>query len=204
MDDMKEFYAALAIAQSKIKPAVKDKQGGFAKYAPLENIWEVCVGPLTEQGFCITETFEMSDKGEMILVTTLAHKTGGTIVSKFPIRPIKTDPQGYGSAISYARRYSISPLVGVVVIGEDDDAEEACNKDKEKSKTIDTNLINKEEINILFKAFETNKQLYGEFFNKFNIKKVQELKKFQFAGAIEWINVMLRSTKNEESPYDKE
>ncbi len=39
----------------------------------------------------------------------------------------KNDPQGYGSAITYARRYALSSLVGIITEN-DDDAESACNR----------------------------------------------------------------------------
>ena len=54
------------------------------------------------------------------LVTKLVHAESGEWQKSLLVMPLsKTDPQGYGSALTYARRYGLSALVGIVT--EDDD-----------------------------------------------------------------------------------
>jgi hypothetical protein len=58
-----------------------------------------------------------------VLVTRLIHSSSGQwIEAVYPLKPQKEDPQGYGSALTYARRYSLSALVGVIVDDDDGNA----------------------------------------------------------------------------------
>ena len=68
--------------------------------------------------------------------TTLLHSSGEWIASKLSIGLTKQDPQAIGSAISYARRYSLSAILGVSA--EDDDAEAATDHDKTEKATTPT------------------------------------------------------------------
>jgi hypothetical protein len=62
----------------------------------------------------------------LILVTTLAHSSGEFVIGEYPVIPVKNDPQGYGSAITYARRYALSAMLSVAA--EDDDGEAASGR----------------------------------------------------------------------------
>jgi hypothetical protein len=57
--------------------------------------------------------------GELFLVTKILHASGQWLEGHYPIRPMKEDPQAHGSAITYARRYSLAAMV--CVSAEDDD-----------------------------------------------------------------------------------
>jgi hypothetical protein len=64
-----------------------------------------------------------------VLVTRLIHESGEWLGSRYPVHPVKADPQGEGSALTYARRYALMALVGIAP--EDDDgnaANAAANK----------------------------------------------------------------------------
>jgi hypothetical protein len=69
----------------------------------------------------------------MTMSTVLMHSSGEWLSGQYPIKPTKNDPQGIGAAITYARRYSLAAMVGVVS-DEDDDAETAVGRAK-----VDTN-----------------------------------------------------------------
>lgn len=116
---------ALAKAQGEMKPAAMDCVNPHfkSKYASLASIFEAIRGPLSKHGLCLTQTFELV--GDALLMrSTLTHSSGEWIDSIYPIEPVKNDPQGVGSAITYAKRYALSALVGVVA-DEDDDANAA-------------------------------------------------------------------------------
>ena len=58
----------------------------------------------------------------IILFTTLYHTSGQYIISEYPVIPVqKNNPQHYGSALTYAKRYSFSALLGLASESEDDD-----------------------------------------------------------------------------------
>ena len=65
--------------------------------------------------------------GVTALVTTLHHTSGQWIRGYYPVTAVKADPQAMGSAITYARRYALSAIVGVVS-EDDDDGESAMGR----------------------------------------------------------------------------
>jgi hypothetical protein len=77
---------------------------------------------LTSNGIAVVQMPEKDMIGYYV-ETLLTHSSGEWIASKCYIHLQKDDPQGLGSAITYARRYGLSAMVGICP--EDDDAEEA-------------------------------------------------------------------------------
>lgn len=118
---MKELATALAKAQGKIKAALKDSQNPHFKsrYADLTSIWEACRAPLSENGLSVIQRTDF-DGNDVWLVTMLVHASGESVEGRYPLRPQQVTPQGYGSAMTYARRYALAAMVGVVS-DEDDD-----------------------------------------------------------------------------------
>jgi hypothetical protein len=132
---MKELGAAMAKAQAEIKAAIKDSQGQVGtsrnyKYADLASVWDACRVALTKNGLSVIQTTDF-DKDEVWLVTTLLHASGESISGRYPLRPQQQTPQGYGSATTYARRYSLAALVGVVADEDDDGAAASQRGDRE-------------------------------------------------------------------------
>lgn len=123
-----ELAAALAKAQGEIKTAVKDSANPFYKstYADLASVWDACRTPLSKYGLSVTQTTDVTDAGTTILVTTLLHSSGQLIQGRYPVHPVKPDPQALGSALSYARRYALQAIVGVAP--DDDDGEAAMER----------------------------------------------------------------------------
>ncbi len=121
------FAEAFCKLQSAIKPAIKDATNPAfrSKYADLGAVWEAVRGPLGDNGFGIIQAPQF--EGEtMFLETILLHQSGERMTSRYPLRPAKQDPQGFGSAITYAKRYAISAMLGVIA-DEDDDGNAASN-----------------------------------------------------------------------------
>lgn len=129
--EIKDLAAALAKAQLELRAATKDKENPFfrSKYADLTEVMEACREPLAKNGLAITQG--MAFEGDrVVLVTTLMHMSGQWIRGFYPINPVKNDPQSTGSATTYARRYSLSAMVGIVT-EEDDDGEAAQGRGKQ-------------------------------------------------------------------------
>lgn len=128
-DQINELATALSKAQSQMLGAVKDSQNPFfkSKYADLESIWEAIREPLTKNGLSVTQISVIED-GKPCLVTMLLHSSGQWLSGIFPLKPVKDDPQGMGSCISYIRRYTLASMTGVVQV--DDDAEAAQGRSK--------------------------------------------------------------------------
>jgi len=107
--------------QSKMIAVKKDAINPFfkSKYATLDTIWEAIRKPLSENGLSVAQTMNLIED-KSVLETTLYHTSGEWISGTQLVNPVKDDPQSLGSAISYARRYSLSALLGIVA-DEDDD-----------------------------------------------------------------------------------
>ena len=124
-EQINELAAALAKAQAKIRGAVKDSANPFFKssYADLQSVWDAIREPLAANGLCVIQTTATNAAGGLELITTLAHASGQWIEGRFPVLPLKNEPQAVGSAVSYSRRYSLAAIAGVYQT--DDDAEQA-------------------------------------------------------------------------------
>lgn len=120
-ENINELASALAKAQGKISNAAKSSKNPFFKsnYADLASIWNACRAALSENGLAVAQTLDNDDKG-MVLTTTLMHASGQWVSSRIAVNPLKSDPQGMGSAITYMRRYSLAALVGVAADDDDD------------------------------------------------------------------------------------
>lgn len=132
---MKNVLQALKRAQARIEDPKKSKSNPAfkgAKYVDLNSVLAVIAEPLDSEGLVVTQTIEASptgaDKYAHYLRTTLWHaESGESIQSDFPL-PDSVTAQALGSAITYARRYS---LMAMFVLGaEDDDGNAASNNDR--------------------------------------------------------------------------
>ena len=129
-ENINEISSALAKAQGQIENAIKDSSNPFfkSKYADLTSVWAACRKQLSENGLSVIQSPEESSHG-ISVVTMLCHSSGQWIRSKYsmPCDSSKLTPQVIGSAITYARRYALSAMVGIAP-HDDDDGNEASNK----------------------------------------------------------------------------
>lgn len=118
---------ALIKAKCAFGPVVKSRENPFfkSKYADLSAIEEAVRGALDLNGLCVVQTTEVLAAGS-VLVTTLYHESGQWVSGQYPLNPVKNDPQGMGSAVTYGRRYALSALLGIVA-DEDDDGNAASH-----------------------------------------------------------------------------
>jgi hypothetical protein len=125
-DDIKELAGAMLKVQAEITPAVKDASNTFARsrYATLNSVITASREALLKHEVWVVQYTVPVENGRLGLVTKLIHGPSGQWQSSLLDMPLaKNDPQGYGSAMTYGRRYSIAALVGIIV--EDDDGENA-------------------------------------------------------------------------------
>jgi hypothetical protein len=117
---------ALAKAQVEFKPALKETKGQVGnqkyQYADLATINDATKAALAKNGLCVTSKTLMRD-GNMLVETSLIHVSGERETSVWPL--VTGRPQEMGSALTYARRYTICALLNVV--GETDDDGAAAN-----------------------------------------------------------------------------
>jgi hypothetical protein len=116
-----EIASALAKAQASMKNAALNKVNPHfrSKYADLAGIRDTVIPSLTANGIAVVQTLDAD-----AVLTRLMHTSGQWIESRCPI-PAQADMQKMGSAITYARRYSLSAICGIAA-DEDDDANAAA------------------------------------------------------------------------------
>jgi hypothetical protein len=133
-----ELAKALNKLQGELKTVCRDKVNpNFnSKYADLSAIWDACRKPLADNGLSLVQTTDRAGE-DIVLETLLLHETGEWIKGKLPINAVKDEPQAIGSAISYARRYAMSAMLGIVS-DEDDDAESRAVHQTRKNNTYYT------------------------------------------------------------------
>lgn len=122
-----KIATALAKAQAKIEGAKKDAENDFYKssYADLSSVWDACHGPLSENEIAVVQ-LPQSGTDAVTIVTMLIHSSGEWIKSTLTMVPKDKGPQAVGSALTYARRYALSAMVGVCPV--DDDGEAAMGR----------------------------------------------------------------------------
>lgn len=126
---------ALAKVQGAVSAASKDSanpQFQGRKYADLTSVWDACREPLSKNGINVTQWPVHSDDNRLHIVTRVAHK-GQWMMAHFSMPVTKQDPQGYGSATTYAKRYTLSAALGIVADDDDDGNASSAGKPQVKA-----------------------------------------------------------------------
>lgn len=134
---MNELFAALCKAQVIMKPAIFNKTNPHLKnrYADFTSCMDACRQPLASNGLALLQ-FTETENGEIFLCTMLGHTSGQWIKSKFPLITAKKDSQGYGAAMTYAKRYTLSSMIGLVSDDDDDDGETSVGRGNCSNKPV--------------------------------------------------------------------
>ena len=127
---MDKIASALVKAQKAFGPALKDKTNPAfrSKYADLGACIEAVIDALNSNGIALIQKQHPHDGG-VTVETIFLHESGETFsAGLLSVPAAKQDPQGYGSALTYARRYSLMAACGIAP--EDDDGNAASKPAK--------------------------------------------------------------------------
>jgi len=124
-----EIAKALIIFKNEVGKLKRTATNPFFKssYSPISEVIEALHKPLISAGL----SFLQFPKGENELETLIMHASGEWISESYYMKPVKEDPQAFGSVITYQRRYALCAIFGLG--DEDDDA----NKVSEPTKQSD-------------------------------------------------------------------
>lgn len=119
------IYRALAAAQTEMGPALKDSTNPAfkSKYADLASVMAACMPALNKHGIAVIQPI-CDEEGKRYVKTILAHESGDQLECRVELILAKNDMQGYGSAVTYARRYGLMSMAGIAP--EDDDGNAAA------------------------------------------------------------------------------
>ena len=139
-DTIGKIAQSLLKAQRAITFAIKDAKNPQFKslYADLSSVIDACKPALNESGIVFMQMPTHGEIGHLSLTTRLIHESGEWIESTATCPLQKNDPQGYGSAITYLRRYSLAAAVGLY---QDDDDANAASKLKQDFRSSPTKGI---------------------------------------------------------------
>ena len=127
-ESITKIASALVSAQKDFLSAKKSSDNPFfkSKYADLQAVISAVKESLNENGIAFLQSPTESEGDVLKLTTRLLHESGEWIEDTSVCPLVKRDPQAFGSALSYLRRYSLSAMCGIYQA--DDDGNEATKK----------------------------------------------------------------------------
>lgn len=134
---MKQIASALVKAQKAFGPALKSSTNPHfrSKYADLSACVEAVIDALNANGIALVQRTSECPDG-VTVTTVFVHESGETMDSgPLHVPAAKNDAQGYGSALTYARRYSLMAACGIAP--EDDDGNAATKAKREADEPAD-------------------------------------------------------------------
>jgi hypothetical protein len=138
---MKNIATALVKAQRGFAPALKTSTNPHfrSKYVDLAGCVEAVVDSLNAAGIALIQRTSEDATG-VTVETVFVHESGEMMeCGKLHVPAAKQDPQGYGSALTYARRYSLMAACGIAP--EDDDGNAATRKQAQPASEPNVNAI---------------------------------------------------------------
>ena len=121
-----KIAAALVAAQAELRHAKLDRVNPHYhnRYATLTSVLDACRGALNAHGIAVVQRVRSdAQEGEVCVCTVLLHESGEEMnCGELWLKATQNNPQQFGSALTYARRYALAAAVGIAS-DDDDDAE---------------------------------------------------------------------------------
>ena len=159
---MQAIAAALVKAQKEFGPALKTATNPHfrSKYAALDACVEAVIDALNNNGIFLMQYTHPCEDG-VIVETMFIHESGEHMSGgRLHVPASKQDPQGYGSALTYARRYSLQAACGIAP--EDDDGN-AASKPKPEPKKPAAGTRDKETLTFILESCEDLSSMQAEW-----------------------------------------
>jgi hypothetical protein len=181
--NVKQIAAALVKAQKEFGPALKSNTNPHfkSKYADLSACVEAVIDALNNNGIAlIQKTHECSDG--VTVETVFVHESGEMLdCGKLHVPATKQDAQGYGSALTYSRRYSLMAACGIAP--EDDDGNAASRKASVNVEALVDTIKNAESEEDLKKVYASAfKQTQGDANAQKRVIAAKDARKTQLTG----------------------
>ena len=111
------LFKAIAAAQGEFTTVEKNAKNPHfnSKFAPLDSIIEMIRPILPKHGLSVIQFTDIPESGNGVIIETIiTHESGQYISGRLQMPTVKQDPQGYGSSITYGRRYALGAALGIV------------------------------------------------------------------------------------------
>lgn len=161
---------AMGLFRSKVEQPAKDANNPFfkSKYVTLEGVIKSVDTAIIDTGLTWYQE-PVSDNNKIGVATHIFHESGEWLAFEpFYVTPTKVDPQAQGSALTYAKRYSLAAAFGISS-DIDDDGNGASSNDKPNTNNQTGSIISPKQIGMV-------KNLFNQFatLTKADVKKVSE------------------------------
>lgn len=122
-ENLDKLFKGMNTFRSQLKQPAKDATNPFFKsdYVTLEGVQNAIDAAIKGTGLAYTQIVKNDDNGNVGVETIITHESGQYLTTGvLALRPEKATPQGYGSTITYAKRYQLSSAFGVSSDVDDD------------------------------------------------------------------------------------
>lgn len=178
-----ELTKALVKAQLEIKQPKKEGKNPMFKsnYVTLDAIYDAIRHPLANNGLSLWHSVELIDT-KYTLLTILTHVSGESVQTLLPMFVEKVTSQGFGSSLTYAKRYAICSLLSLSS-DDDDDGNEATIQQTSTVQKPTVFLTNEQcdEIDLLV---EDDMELLNRILNGYKVDKLKNIPVQHFAQII--------------------
>jgi len=189
---MKNIATALAAAQINMGKALKQANNPHfrSKYADLGSVMDACLPALNERGIAVIQPTGEDEHGRFIETLLIHGESGETLSCRVPLIIGKNDMQGYGSAVTYARRYGLMAMAGIAPEDNDGNAAAKAAPKVEPPKPISADQF--KEVNDLIFDTETDEVKLSSYW------KVDELTQMNAKQASEAIAMLTKKKSKQE------
>lgn len=180
---MKGIATALAKAQAEMGKALKQANNPHfkSKYADLANVMDACLPALNAAGIAVIQPTGEDEHGRYVETILIHGESGESLACRVPLIASKNDMQGYGSAVTYGRRYGLMAMAGIAP--EDDDGNAAA-KAAPKQDDRPPAPMTEHEFNTVKDLLEQTETDQDKFCQYWKVKALHELNGSQAQNAI--------------------
>lgn len=122
-ENLDKLFKGMNTFRSQLKQPAKDAKNPFFKsnYVTLEGVQNAIDAAIKGTGLAYAQIVKNDDNGNVGVETIITHESGQYLTTGvLALRPEKATPQGYGSTITYAKRYQLASAFGVSSDVDDD------------------------------------------------------------------------------------
>ena len=191
----KSIASALAKAQMNMGSALKQSNNPHfkSKYADLASVMDACLPALNEAGIAVIQPTGEDDAGRYVETILIHGDSGEQLTCRVPLIIAKNDMQGYGSAVTYARRYGLMAMAGIAP--EDDDGNAAA-KAAPKPKSPEER---KQAMNVLLGLIKSTETNVDNVCGHFKVETLHDLDDVQLEKAVKMMSVKAQKMQQGDS-----
>lgn len=177
-----KLLEALSKMQGALDNAKKESKNPYynSKYADLATCLDALKKPMADNGLSVSQHCSF-DGSNVSCVSILGHSSGQMMVSTLTVPVTKKDAQGVGMAITYARRYAMSSIVGLAQA--DDDGEGAVTHENEEIEH-DGNYASEKQVSLIRSLLANSNIVEESILKRYQVANLESLSKTQASQTI--------------------